>query len=104
MSSANAPRLIAVPITSRNRVGFAQALEQRRAQQILARQRRIVRGPAQVVVIALPYRRILLSQKSFVAHGLRLRMRDGDVAALALVAVEHAVIGFAARDGDELVG
>ena len=44
------------------------------------------------------------ANKSFVAHGLRLRMRHGDMAALALVAVEHAVVGLVARDGDELVG
>src|SRR5580692_12253404 len=104
MSSASAPRLIAVSISSPNRVGFAQALEQRRAQQILARQYRIVSGPAQFIVVALPYRRILLGQKFFVAHGLRLRVRDGDMAALALVAIEHAIVGFAAGDGDELVG
>src|SRR5580700_2484844 len=87
-------------ISSRNRVGFPQALEQRRAQQILARQFWIFRGPAQVVVVALPDRRILLGQKSLVAHGLRLRMRNSDMAALALVAIEHAVVGFLARNGD----
>src|SRR6202035_2732908 len=63
-SAKNARRRIAVPLSSRYRVGFAQALEQRRAQQIFPRQRRVVRGSAQVVVVTLPYRRILLGQKS----------------------------------------
>src|SRR5579862_842492 len=88
---------------SGNGLSFPQALEQRRAQQKLARQLPVIRRPPQLIVIALPHRRIPFGQESLVADGLRLRMRDGHVAALPLVAVEHRIVHFLTLDGDQFI-
>src|SRR5262249_46514248 len=83
---------------------LAQAFDQRRAQQEGARELRILGGAAQLVVIARPHGGILLGQQLLVADGLRLRVLQRDVAALARVAVELILGEVAAQDADELVG
>src|SRR6516162_3130879 len=86
-----------------NPLGFAQALDQGAAQQEGARELWIFRGPAQLVVVALADRGVLLRQQSLVADGLRLRVLQRDVPALALVAVEHLLANFPAQDLGELL-
>src|SRR5262245_22630778 len=93
----------AQPRCSRDALGLALALDQRAAQQEGARQLGIFRRAAQLVVVFLAHRRILLRQQALVANSLRLRVLHGDVAALALVAVEHVVAGFAAQDLGQLL-
>src|SRR5713226_864371 len=70
---------------SRNLLGLAQALDQRRPQQERARELRVLRRTAQLVVILPAHRRVLFGQQPLVADGLRLRVLHGDVTALALV-------------------
>src|SRR5262249_39628993 len=69
---------------SRNLLRFAQALDQRGAQQKSARELGIFRGPAQLLVIPLAHRGVLFRQQPLVADCLRLRVLERDVAALAL--------------------
>src|SRR5690348_16994982 len=85
-----------------DRFGFAQAFEQRGAQQKLAGELRVLRGAPQLVVITLTHCRIALGQQPLVTDGLRLRVCQCDMTALALVAVEDVVIRLAARDRDQL--
>ncbi len=82
----------------RNRLRLAQTLDQRRAQQERTRLHRILGGAAQFVLITLAHRRVGLGEQALVADGLRLRVLDRDVAALALVAVEHILAGLAAQE------
>src|SRR5262245_16684950 len=84
-------------------LGFAQALDQGAAQQKGARTRGILRRAAQLVVVLLAHGRVLLSQEALVADGLRLRVLQGDVTALALVAVEQVLLSFPAQDLDQLL-
>src|SRR5262245_59961879 len=84
-------------------LGFAQALDPGGAQQKGARERGVLRGAAQLVVVLLAHGRVLFGQEALVADGLRLRVLHGDVTALALVALEHVVRGFPAQDLDQLV-
>src|SRR6516162_6302957 len=69
-------------------LGFAQALDERGAQQKGAREFRVFCGAAQFVVVLLVHCRILLGEQALVANGLRLGVLERDVAALALIAVE----------------
>ena len=85
-------------------LGFAQAFDQRRAQQELARQRRVFGRAPQLVVVALAHGGVALLEQPLVADGLRLGVLHGDVAALALVAVELGFVDFAAQDAGQLVG
>src|SRR6185436_18242461 len=80
-------RLIGPP-PSCDLLGLAQAFEQCGAQQELARQRGIVGLAPQLVVVALPHRRIALLQQPLVADGLRLRVRNGDMPPLPLIAIK----------------
>ena len=66
----------------RNCFRLFQALQQRRAQQELARQFGIFRRAPQFVVVALAHGRIALLQQPLVPDRLRLRMLDGDLTAL----------------------
>src|ERR1051326_9365938 len=84
----------------RDRFGLAQTFEQRGAQQKFAGEFRILGGAAKLIVVTLAHRRIALGQEPLVADGLRLRMRYRNMAALPLIAVEHAFIRFAACDRD----
>src|ERR1700722_488274 len=88
----------------RDRLRLAQTLDQRRAQQERPRSHRVVRGATQLVLILLTHLRIGLGEQALVADGLGLRVLDRDVAALALVAVEHVLVGLAAQNRGELVG
>src|SRR5262245_66337888 len=87
-----------------NPLGFAQALDQGAAQQERARELGVFRGSAQFLVVALADRGGLLRQQPLVADGLRLRVLQGDVPALALVAVEHLLPDFPPQDLGELLG
>ena len=87
-----------------NLLGLAQAFEQRRPQQELARQRRIFGLAPQLVVVAPAHRRIALLQQPLVADGLRLGVLDRDMPALPFVAVELRFVGFAVQDAGQLVG
>src|SRR5215831_20270469 len=86
-----------------NPLGFAQAFDQGAAQQEGACELGIFRGSAQLVVIALAYRGVLLRQQPLVADGLRLRVLQRDVSALTLVAVEHLLADFPPQDLGELL-
>src|SRR5262249_54316288 len=88
---------------SRNLLRFAQALDQRGAQQKSARELGIFRGPAQLLVIPLAHRGVLFRQQPLVADCLRLRVLERDVAARALVAVEPLCARFPAQNLGELV-
>src|SRR5215467_15559334 len=77
-----------------NPLGFAQALDQGAAQQEGACELGVFRGAAQLVVVALAHRGVLLRQQPLVADGLRLRVLQSDVTALALIAVEHLLADF----------
>src|SRR5499433_3841391 len=90
-------------LQSCNSLGFAQALDQGAAQQERARKLGVFRGPAQLIVVALADRGVLLRQQPLVADGLRLRVLQGDVPALALVAVEHLLPDFPPQDLGELL-
>src|SRR5919197_6119029 len=85
-SRFNRARIDQSPSASCNALGFAQALDQRRAQEKRARKLGVFRGPAQFVVVVLAHRRIFFCQKPLVADGLRLGVLQCDVPALALVA------------------
>src|SRR5262245_16856148 len=87
-----------------NPLGFAQALDQGAAQQERARELGVFRGPAQLIVVALAHCGVLFRQQTLVADGLRLRVLQGDVPALALVAVEHLLPDFPPQDLGELLG
>src|SRR5262252_9612861 len=109
-ASSHVRRLQACPRPARfarpqsyNPLGFAQALDQGAAQQEGARKLGIFRGPPQLVVIALAYRGVLLRQQPLVADGLRLRVLQRDVTALALIAVEHLLADFPPQDLGELL-
>src|SRR5262249_39325509 len=91
-------------LQSCNPLGFAQALDQGAAQQEGARELGVFRGPAQFLVVALAHRGVLFRQQTFVADGLRLRVLQRDVPALALVAVEHLPPNFPPQDLGELLG
>src|SRR5215472_5139948 len=72
--------------------GFADAVDQRRAQQKGARKLRILRLPLELLVIAAPDGRVLLHQELLVADRLSLGVLHGDMAALALVEIKQRAI------------
>src|ERR1043166_3574886 len=101
--STRTRRIAPSPILQ-NPLRLAQAVEQRGAQQELARQRRVFGLAAQLVVIAPAHRGIALFKEPLVADGLRLGVLDRHVAALPLVPVEFFLIGRTMQDAGELVG
>src|SRR5262249_56885848 len=96
-------RVLPAKRRSRDPLGLAQALDQRRAQEEGGAELGVLRGAAQLVVVLAAHGRVLFRQQALVADGLRLGVLQGDVPALALVAVEHVRIGLAAEDADELL-
>src|SRR5215510_13352993 len=92
------------PIASGDLISLAQALDQGGAEQEGARKLRVFRSPAQLLVVLLAYRRILLCQHALVADGLGLGVLERDMAALPFVAIEHLVAHLLAQDPDQLVG
>src|SRR5260370_9543886 len=82
---------------SGNLLGFAQAFDQRGAQQKGACQLGIFRGPAQLLVVARAHRKILLRQQALVTNGLRLRVANRGLAPLPLLTVEPLLARFSSH-------
>src|SRR5712671_4782724 len=90
--------------SSRDLSRFAHTVDQRGAQEESASELRILRLPAQLLVIAAADGRVLFHEQLLVADGLRLGVLHGDVAALAFVKIEQGLVPLAAPDAAEFLG